>query len=229
MQWNKKYDYPKSSRATVDGVRRYLLGEKKLPSVTSILDATKSEEDKAALANWRERTGQKLAESITKAASSRGSKMHAYIESYLLGRENLSLFDDKEQYKMMAKEIIEKGLKNRLEEIFGVECVVYMPNKYAGTADCIGLYEGKETIIDFKQSNKPKKAEYTDSWFLQTAAYSLAHNVVYNSNITACVILVCTVDNLFQEFKIQGPELIIYQNLFLGRLKKFNEINNLGQ
>ena len=56
MQWNQKYDYPKSSRATVDWIRRYLLGEAKLPSVTSILDATRSEEDKAALANWRERT-----------------------------------------------------------------------------------------------------------------------------------------------------------------------------
>ena len=83
MQWNQKYDYPKSSRATVDGIRRYLLGETKLPSVTSILDATRSEEDKAALANWRERTGQKEAEAITKAASSRGSQMHNYLESSL--------------------------------------------------------------------------------------------------------------------------------------------------
>ena len=90
MQWNKKYDYPKSSRATVDGIRRDLLGEAKLPSVTSILDQTRSEEDKAALANWRERTGYKEAEAITKAASSRGSQMHNYLESYLLGRENQS-------------------------------------------------------------------------------------------------------------------------------------------
>ena len=228
MKWNKKYDYPKSSRATVDGIRRYLLGEKKLPSVTSILDATKSEEDKAALANWRERTGQKEAEAITKAASSRGSHMHNYLESYLLGRENLSFFQDNEQYKKMAKEIIDKGLTNRLEEIWGCECTLYYPEKYAGTADCIGVYEGKETIIDFKQSNKPKKIEYIDSWLLQTAAYSLAHNTVYNSHIDACVILVCTVDNLFQEFKIKGPELITYQNLFLGRLKKFHDLSNLN-
>ena len=227
MQWNKKYDYPSSSRATVDGIRRYVLGESKLPSVTSILEATKSEEDKAALANWRERTGEAKAEAITKAASSRGSKMHAYLESYLLGKENLSFFDDKEQHKVMAKEIIEKGLKNRLEEIWGVECCLFYPNKYAGTCDAVGIYDGKETIIDFKQSNKPKKIEYIDSWLLQTSAYSLAHNIVYNSNITSCVILVCTVDNLFQEFKIQGQDLVVYQNLFLGRLKKFNELSNL--
>ena len=107
------------------------------------------------------------------------------------------------------------------------ECTLYYPEKYAGTADCVGVYEGQSCIIDFKQSNKPKKAEYIDSWFLQTSAYSLAHNIVYNTNITTCVILVCTVDNLFQEFKIQGSELITYQNLFLGRLKKFNELSNL--
>ncbi len=89
------------------------------------------------------------------------------------------------------------------------------------------MYEGKETIIDFKQSNKPKKAEYIDSWLLQISAYSLAHNIVYNSNITSCVILVCTVDKLFQEFKIQSHDLVIYQNLVLGRLKKFYELTNL--
>ena len=229
MQWNKKYDYPKSIRSTEDGIRRYLIGEKKLPSVTSILDATKSEEDKAALANWRERTGQKEAEAITKAASSRGSKMHSYLESYLLGRENMSFFDDDEKYKIMAKQIIEKGLKNRFEEIWGVECTLYKENSYSGTCDAVGIFDGKESIIDFKQANKPKKAEYIDSWLLQTAAYALAHNSVYNSNITSCVILVCTVDNLFQEFKIQESELITYQNLFLGRLKKFHEMNNLVQ
>ena len=123
---------------------------------------------------------------------------------------------------------IEKGLENRLEEIWGVECTLYYPDKYAGTADCVGVYEGQETIIDFKQSNKPKKSEYIDSWLLQTSAYSLAHNIVYNSNITSCVILVCTVDKLFQQFKIQSHDLVVYQNLFLGRLKKFNELSNLA-
>ena len=225
MLWNKKYNYPTSSRATEDGVRRYLLGEEKLPSVTSILDLTKSEEDKAALANWRERN--KDADQITKAASSRGAKMHSFLESYLLNRENLSFFDDNEQYKKMAKVIIDKGLTNRLEEIWGVECTLYYPKKYAGTCDLVGIYSGRETIVDFKQANKLKKIEYVDSWFLQTAAYSLAHNFVHNSNITSCVILVCTVDKLFQEFKIQGHDLIVYQNLFLGRLKKFNELSDL--
>ena len=221
MQWNKKYDYPKSSRATVDGIRRYLLGEEKLPSVTSILDATRSEEDKAALANWRERTGYKEAEAITKAASSRGSQMHNYLESYLLGRENLSFFDDNEQYKLMAKEIIEKGLKNRLEEIWGVECTLYYPDKYAGTADCVGVYENKQTIIDFKNSTKPKKDEWIDDYYLQCAAYSLAHNKVHGSNITQVAILLCTKDNIFQRFIDEGERLINYQDQFLKKVEQF--------
>ena len=123
-------------------------------------------------------------------------------------------------------EIIKENLK--IDEVWGNEVSLAYNQDYAGTTDMVALSDGKPTIVDFKQSNKPKKAEYIDSWFLQTAAYSLAHNIVYNSSVTACVILVCTVDNLFQEFKIQGPELITYQNLFLGRLKKFNEMNNLG-
>ncbi len=94
--------------------------------------------------------------------------------------------------------------------------------------DLVGVYEGSETIIDFKQANKPKRIDYVQDYFLQLGAYTLAHNVVYETNITSGVILLCTVDNLFQDFKIEGPELLMYQNLFLGRLKKFNEMNNLG-
>ena len=115
-----------------------------------------------------------------------------------------------------------------MEEIYGMETVLYNPEKkYAGTADLVGIYQGQETIIDFKQANRPKKVEYIQDYFLQLGAYTLAHNVVYDTNITLGVILLCTVDNLFQDFKIEGPELLMYQNLFLGRLKKFNEINNI--
>ena len=102
-----------------------------------------------------------------------------------------------------------------------MEATLYYPNKYAGTTDCIGIYEGKETIIDFKQSNKPKKEEYIEDYFLQLGAYSLAHNAVYNSRIAQGVILLCTVDNLFQDFKIEGDQLTKYQNRFLEKVEQF--------
>ena len=228
MKWNNKFNYPKSSRSIENGMRKYLFDDEKLPSVTSILQATKSEEDKAALENWKQRVGHKEANKIKTEASSRGTSMHSYIEDFLRGRINESFFESNEQYKNMAKEIINKGIKGKLEEIFGMETTLHYPEKYAGTADLVGVYQGKEAIIDFKQANKPKKVDYIQDYFLQLGAYTLAHNVVYKSNITSGVILLCTVDNLFQDFKIEGAELLMYQNLFLGRVKKFNEMSKIS-
>ena len=190
------------------------------------MQATKSEEDKAAIKNWVERVGSAEANRIKNEASNRGTSMHSYIEDFLKGRINESFFESNEQYKNMAKEIIDKGIKDKLEEIYGMETTLHYPEKYAGTADLVGIYQGQETIIDFKQANKPKKTDYIQDYFLQLGAYTLAHNVVYKTSITSGVILLCTVDNLFQDFKIEEAELIMYQNLFLGRLKKFNEIKN---
>jgi genome maintenance exonuclease 1 len=227
MQWNNKFIYPKSSRSIDDGLRKYLINGEKLPSVTSVLDFTKSEEDKAALANWRNRTGEDLANKIQKDAAKRGGKMHAFIEQYLLGKLNLSFFEKNEQFQKMAEIIIKEGIKGRLQEIWGVEATLTYPKRYGGTADCLGIFEEKEACIDFKQSNKLKKIDFVQDWFHQLGAYSLAHNVVYGTNITSGVILLCTVDFVFQEFKVENDELIMYQNLFLGRLKKFNEMKNL--
>ena len=228
MIWNNKFNYPKSSKSIENGLRKYQFDGEKLPSVTSILQATKSEEDRASLENWKQRVGYTEANKIKNEASIRGTSLHSYIEDFLRGRINESFFENSEQYKNMAKEIIDKGIKGKLEEIYGMETALHYPGKYAGTADLVGIYQGQETIIDFKQSNKPKKVDYIQDYFLQLGAYTLAHNVVYKTNITSGVILLCTVDNLFQDFKIEGAELLMYQNLFLGRVKKFNEMNNIS-
>ena len=228
MKWNNKFNYPKSSRSIEDGMRKYLFGEEKLPSVTSILQATKSEEDKASLELWKQRVGHVEANKIKNEASSRGTSMHSYIEDFLRGRINESFFESNEQYKNMAKEIIEKGIKGKLEEIYGMETTLHYPEKYAGTADLVGIYQGQETIIDFKQSNKPKKEEYIEDFYLQLGAYSLAHNVVYNSRITQGIVLLCTVDNLFQNFSIQGAKLEEYQNKFLEKVEQFYHQRNIN-
>ena len=226
MKWNTKFAYPKSTRSLINGSRHYSLDGSNLPSVTTILSATKSEEDKAAILAWKQRVGNVEAERIKKEASARGSSMHSYIEQFLYGKLNQELLEDNNKSKKMAEEIIDNGLKNKLLEIWGSEATIYYPGKYAGTADCIGVYEGKESILDFKQSNKPKKEEYIEDYFLQIGAYSLAHNTVYNSNITQGVILLCTVDRLFQDFKIEGNELINFQNKFLERVEKFYHLIN---
>ena len=168
MKWNNKFTYPKLSRSHKNGIRHYLFDNNKLPSVTTILQATKSEEDKAALENWKQRVGHAEANKIKNEASSRGSSMHLHIENFLKNRISESFFEENEQYKNMAKEIIDKGIKGKLEEIYGIEATLQNPeHRYAGTADLIGKYQGQETIIDFKQANKPKKVDYIQDYFLQ--------------------------------------------------------------
>ena len=221
MKFNAKFNYPSSVRALYNGKRLYDVNNEKLPSVTTILNETQSEEKKASLQAWKDRVGHKQAELISKEATNRGSSMHDYLEKFLLGKLNLDLLGDNTRERLMADQIIENGLRNKLDEIWGCEATLYYPGKYAGAADCIGVYENKETIIDFKQSNKPKKDEWIEDYYLQCAAYSLAHNVVYGSNITQAVILLCTKDNVFQRFIVDGERLKEYQNKFLEKVEQF--------
>jgi genome maintenance exonuclease 1 len=212
----------------VNGSRIYAVNQEKLPSVTSILQATQSEEKKASLANWKARVGVAESNRIKNEASSRGTSMHAFLEKYLLGQMNLELLEEDNKSKKMADEIIEQGIKGKLSEIYGTESCIYYPGKYAGTCDAVGVYEGQETIIDFKQSNKPKKEEWIEDYYLQLGAYSLAHNVVFNSRITQGIVLLCTVDNLFQDFRIQGTKLEEYQNKFLEKVEQFYHQRNMN-
>ena len=229
MQWNNKFTYPKSMRSIVSGSRMYSVNQEKLPSVTSILQATQSEEKKASLANWKARVGAAEANRIKNDASSRGTSMHSHLEKYLLGQLNLELIEEEaSKSKKMADEIIEQGIKGKLSETYGIEATLYYPGKYAGTCDAVGVYEGQETIIDFKQSNKPKKEEWIEDYYLQLGAYSLAHNVVHNSKITQGIVLLCTVDNLFQDFRIQGEKLEEYQNKFLEKVEQYYHQRNMN-
>ena len=221
MQWNNKYIYPKSTRSIVQGSRHYSVNQESLPSVTTILKATESEEKKAKLVEWKNRVGHKQAEIISREATSRGSSMHDYLEKFLLGKLNMDLLGDNTLEKMMADQIIENGLRDKLNEIWACEATLYYPGKYAGAADCIGIYENKESCIDFKNANRPKKDEWIDDYYLQCAAYAMAHNIVYGTNISQGVILLCTKDNIFQRFIIDGERFKKYQNQFMEKVEQF--------
>jgi hypothetical protein len=221
MYWNNKFTYPKSSRSIFQGSRHYTINQENLPSVTTILKATESEGKKAKLEEWKKRVGYKQAEVISREATSRGSSMHDYLEKFLLGKLNLDLLGDNTRERMMANQIIENGLRNKLNEIWGCEATLYYPGKYAGAADCIGIYENKESLIDFKNANKPKKDEWIDDYYLQCAAYAMAHNTVYGTNIKQGVILLCTKDNIFQRFIIDGERFKNYQNQFMNKVEQF--------
>jgi hypothetical protein len=205
MKWNKIYEYPKTLRSSVDGVRKYSIGQEKLPSVTTIISGTQDPSKTASLTRWKLKVGEVEAERIKNTAALRGTAMHTYLEHYVKGGNVLDLTDLGRVASSMGDTIIEKGLPD-MDEVWGVETTLFYPGLYAGQTDMCGVYQGRESIIDFKQSNKPKRAEWIDDYKLQLAAYATAHDQVYGTSIEQGVVLMCTPDNFFQRFIVNGSE-----------------------
>ena len=222
MKWNKLYKYPRSVREILKGGRHYDVNDEKLPSVTTILQATQSLEKAESLARWASRVGQVEADRIKNTAAKRGTAMHSYLETYLQGGKMLDLRDVGREASSMAETIIAKGL-NDLEEVWGVECTLHYPGLYAGQTDMCGIYQGRESIIDFKQTNKPKKAEWIDDYKLQLVAYATAHDQVYGTKIEQGVILMCTPDNFFQRFLVNGSEFREWKWKWLQKVSNYYE------
>ena len=220
MKWNKLYEYPKSIRSLIQDERHYEIGSEKLPSVTTILAATQSDEKRESLAKWKEKVGQSKADEIKNQAAKRGTALHSYIEYHLNGQGLLDLSDEGREARSMAQTIIDKGLSD-LHEIWGSEVVLHYPGLYAGATDLCGIYQGRDSIVDFKQSNKPKKDEWIEDYKLQLAAYATAHDYVHKTNIEQGVILMVTPDNFFQRFIINGAQFREYRWKWLERVDKY--------
>jgi genome maintenance exonuclease 1 len=220
MKFNRKYNYPKSMRSLIDGKRHYDIGNDKLPSVTTILSATQSDEKKKSLADWRARMGAQSADRIRDVSAMRGTAMHRYLEAFIDGTGHKDLTSIGKEAEPMAKKIIESGLGD-LEEVWGQEVTLYYPGLYAGATDIVGIYEGQPAIIDFKQTNKPKKREWISDYFAQLGAYCMAHNYVYGTKIQSGVILMCSKDLLFQKFEVAGSEFVRHQHDFLRKIDQY--------
>ena len=223
-----KYSYPRSSRAKLDGLRHYTIdgSQKKLPSVTTVLGRTQPKEKQESLERWRNRVGLREAQKITRDAAIRGTAMHKYLEDLILGQRSLDLTPLGVEATRMAEIIVERGL-NDCSEIYGIEATLYYPNLYAGSVDLVAKYKDKISIIDFKQTNKPKQREWIGDYFLQMAAYGMAHDAVYGTSIEQGVIMMCSKDGYYQQFMIEGDEFRQAKHKFLGRLDEFyNDMGN---
>ena len=226
MKWNKLYKYPKSIRETLKGGRHYDVNDEKLPSVTTILQATQSLEKAESLSRWASRVGKVEADRIRDQAAKRGTAMHSYLEAYLQGGKILDLRDVGREASSMGQTIIEKGFPD-LHEVWGVECTLYYPGLYAGQTDMCGIYQGRESIVDFKQSNKPKKIEWIEDMFLQLVAYATAHDCIYGTKIEQGVILMCTPDNFFQRFIVNGSEFREWKWKWLQKISDYYELKSV--
>jgi genome maintenance exonuclease 1 len=228
-----RYNYTAINRTTIDGKRHYCLPNgDKVPSVTTILDKTKPEEKRQALENWRNRVGHAQAQAITTEAANRGTRMHAYLESFILQDDMKPLPDNPyaQPSWFMAAEVILKGLTH-VDEYWGTEVPVYYSGLYAGTTDCVGVWKGKPAIMDFKQTNKPKKREWIEDYFLQLAAYAAAHNDTHGTDIKHGVILMCAQPKVlgdgtystpeYQEFEVDHTEFAHWHNEWLKRVELY--------
>ena len=231
----QKYQYQFLSRSSDDGRRLYQTPDgSRVPSVTTVLDRTKSEEAKQSLQNWRNRVGTQRAQQITTEAANRGTKMHTYLENYIRSNRIAETVSNPFSWASlaMARTVIDQGLRDRVTEFYGIEIPLYFPKLYAGTTDGVGLHLGEVAILDYKQTNKPKKREWIGDYFLQLAAYALAHNEVYGTAIRKGVILMCVKPEQdsqlniiknpeYQEFILEGDEFDHYCDEWWKRLELY--------
>jgi hypothetical protein len=236
--YNPKFEYKPIPRVEVNGRRFYATPDgNKLPSVTTILDKTKPAESRIALANWRKAVGEAKAQQITTEAANRGTRMHTYLEDYVKHGEIKERTTNPYSWAShaMAHEVVTKGLCN-VNEFWGIEVPLYFPAVYAGTTDGAGVHLNQEAILDYKQSNKPKKREYIEDYFLQLCAYAEAHNELHGTKIRKGVILMCVkpdVDEQFniikppqyQEFVLEGTEFEKYRSLWWHRVEQYYMLN----
>ena len=218
------YDYKELKRTEVDGKRLYMnpYGDP-VPSVTTILSATQPAEKRAALANWKKRVGKDEAQRITTTAANRGTVMHNILEHWALGEyETYNPGNNivHQQAKAMAQVVVD-NIENDIDEIWGTEVNLVAKELYAGTTDLVGVYKGEATIMDFKQTNKPKKREWIDDYFLQGAAYANAHNEMYGTDISRIAIFMCSGDCQWQLFEANAEEFKTWELKWAQRLQQF--------
>ena len=232
--YNPKFDYQPIPRVTIEGKRYYATPDgNNLPSVTTILDKTKPPEKVEALNQWRRRVGAEKAQKITTEAANRGTRMHTYLEHYVKTGELREQGSNPFGWAShaMAETVIEHGLKN-VQEFWGVEIPLYFPRLYAGTSDGAGIHMNQESILDYKQTNKPKRREWIEDYFLQLAAYALAHNEVYGTNIRKGVVLMCvkppvdaqghpTARPEYQEFVLETADFDHWADAWWRRLEQY--------
>jgi len=215
-----KFEYRKLKRVEINGKRRYDWGgDTPVPSVTTILDGTK---DKTHLIEWRKRVGETKATEITVTAANRGTRMHKYLELYIeSGEWPVPGSNPYAQHAHKMATVIKVHAMDDVDEVWGSEVPLYIPNIYAGTTDVVGVYKGNPCIMDFKQTNKPKKKEWVEDYYLQMTAYALAHNEVHGTTIQEGHVFMCSQDLEYQQFDLWPDEFDYWSRRWWDRVEEY--------
>ena len=218
FKWENKYEYKQYTRDDDHGPRTYAVKDKKVPSVTTILSATQSEEKRKSLDAWRARVGYQEAQRITQQAATRGTEMHYVLENYIKGEGYFNLSKDGAHARMMAHTIIDN--LEPLKIIYGSEVSLAYEDQWAGSTDLVANYKDRPYIVDFKQSNKLKREEWVEDYYYQLAAYSLAHKKSHGP-IEGGLVAMCTKDLQFQSFELEQTRLAEYEEKWFERVKRY--------
>ncbi len=225
-----KYQACKQVNNPVTRKRVYVTPDgESLPSVTTILSGTK---DMTHLNEWKKRVGKENAQRIATQAAGVGTGMHNNLERFLCGmprQPGKNLVHTKAN--AMADVIIMNALKD-VDEVWAMEQSLYFPGLYSGTADLVCVYKGRPCIADFKQTNRPKKAEWVEDYYLQLMAYTLAHNAVYGTDIREGHIFMCSrgTDELipggevYQQFDLKPEDFAKYEDLWLDKVEEYYKL-----
>jgi len=227
MLVKNKYEYPILERVDTEIGRHYLdSNNKPVPSVTTVLSGTSKSKD--GLIQWRNRIGEEEAEKIIKQSTDIGTAVHEAIENYLNGKswDNFEETYDQLLAQKISAKFIKDGLKG-ITDIWGLEVGLLLDNLYAGTADCVGEFDGTPTLIDFKTAKKIKKREWIEDYFLQGCAYANAHNVMFGTKIEQIVILMVDRNAIFKEFIVRPTEFNFLTRKWKNRLIEFNNKYNV--
>jgi len=214
-----KFDYAEIKRKQVDGKRLYACPDgNAVASVTTILSKTK---DMTHLIAWKKRVGEAKAQEIVTEAASVGTRMHKYLEDYVETGEWPT--PGSNPYAQQAHKMATQVRDNVMEdvEVWGSEVNLYHPKIYAGTTDLVGTYKGQPAIMDFKQTNKPKKAEWVEDYYLQLTAYALAHNEVFGTNIREGHVFMCSRDLQYQQFDLWPDEFDKWESKWWDRVYEY--------
>ena len=219
----EKYKYEKLKRVEVDGKRRYAApGHPPVASVTTILSGTK---DMSHLIAWKKRVGEAKAQEIVTEASGVGTRMHKYLEDYVdngVWTESAGSNPYAQQAYEMACVIRDEAMGD-VDEIWGSEVPLYVPGIFAGTTDLVGQYKGNPCIMDFKQTNKPKKPEWVEDYYLQLTAYALGHNEVHGTDIREGHIFMCSRALEYQQFDLWPDEFAEWEQEWWNRCRQYYE------
>lgn len=185
-------DLPRINR--IDGGEkgcRYCTPEGKLyPSITTVFSVLQNDH----LDKWRMRVGESEARKISARAAQRGTFIHEQCEYLLTGREHSPAPTLKMLYWDTWQNF--KPLVDQIGDVLAIEAPLYSDRlRVAGTVDCVGYWNGKLSIIDFKTSGRRKTHDEIDTYWMQCAAYSALLKERTGLTATQLVILMSVDDD----------------------------------